>query len=72
MFFRNLTFFRFPSTTKLDDLDAGLDQCQLKPVGPLELSSRGFVSPYGRDAEVLAGRQGDAIWITIGGGASPA
>ena len=67
MFFRNLTFFRFPSTTKLVDLDAGLDQCQLKPVGPLELSSRGFVSPYGRDAEVLAGRQGDAIWITIGG-----
>ena len=67
MFFRNLTFFRFPSTTKLDDLDTGLDQCQLKPVGPLELSSRGFVSPYGRDAEVLAGRQGDAIWITIGG-----
>ncbi|KGM53300.1 recombinase RdgC [Lysobacter arseniciresistens ZS79] len=67
MFFRNLTFFRFPSTTRLDELDAGLDQCQLKPVGPLELSSRGFVSPYGRDAEVLTGRQGDAIWLTVGG-----
>jgi recombination associated protein RdgC len=67
MFFRNLTFFRFPSTTKLDELDTGLDQCQLKPVGPLELSSRGFVSPFGRDAEVLAGRQGDAVWLTVGG-----
>ncbi|SKA22730.1 recombination-associated protein RdgC [Novilysobacter spongiicola] len=67
MFFRNLTFFRFPATTKLDDLDAGLEQCQLKPVGPLELSSRGFVSPFGRDSEVLAARQGESIWITVGG-----
>ncbi|MGH8074118.1 MAG: recombination-associated protein RdgC [Lysobacter sp.] len=67
MFFRNLTFFRFPASTKLDDLDTGLNDCQLKPVGPLELSSRGFVSPFGRDSEVLAARQGDAIWLTVGG-----
>ncbi|MGQ4582022.1 recombination-associated protein RdgC [Lysobacter sp. F60174L2] len=67
MFFRNLTFFRFPASTKLDELDTGLDECQLKPVGPLELSSRGFVSPFGRDSEVLAARQGDAIWLTVGG-----
>ena len=67
MFFRNLTLFRFPTSTKLDDLDTGLDQCQLKPVGPLELSSRGFISPFGRDSEVLAARQGDAIWLTVGG-----
>ena len=67
MFFRNLTVFRFPASTKLDDLDTGLDECQLKPVGPLELSSRGFVSPFGRDSEVLAARQGDAIWLTVGG-----
>ncbi|MGQ4660668.1 recombination-associated protein RdgC [Lysobacter sp. F6437] len=67
MFFRNLTFFRFPASTKLDDLDTGLEDCQLKPVGPLELSSRGFVSPFGRDSELLAARQGDAIWLTVGG-----
>ena len=67
MFFRNLTFFRFPASTKLDELDTGLDECQLKPVGPLELSSRGFVSPFGRDSEVLAARQGDTIWLTVGG-----
>jgi recombination associated protein RdgC len=67
MFFRNLTFFRFPTATKFDDLDAGLDAAQLKPVGPLELSSRGFVSPYGRDSELLAARQGDALWLTVGG-----
>lgn len=67
MFFRNLTLFRFPTATGFDDLDAGLDAAQLKPVGPLELSSRGFVSPYGRDSELLAARQGDALWLTVGG-----
>ena len=67
MFFRNLTLFRFPTSTKLDDLDAGLEECQLKPVGALELSSRGFVSPIGRDGDKLSQRQGDAIWLTVGG-----
>ncbi|MGY0800091.1 recombination-associated protein RdgC [Lysobacter sp. A286] len=67
MFFRNLTLFRFPPSTKLDDLDAGLQECQLKPVGALELSSRGFISPFGRDAEELSHRLGDALWLTMGG-----
>ena len=67
MFFRNLTLFRFPTTTKLDDLDTGLGECQLKPVGPLELSSRGFISPFGRDADAMSHNQGDATWLAIGG-----
>lgn len=67
MFFRNLTLFRFPTSTKLDDLDAGLDECQLKPVGPMELSSRGFISPFGRDNDQMSHRQGDAMWLTMGG-----
>ncbi|QWF16851.1 recombination-associated protein RdgC [Lysobacter capsici] len=68
MFFRNLTFFRFPTTHELDDLEKGLEECALKPVGPLELSSRGFISPFSRateDAQML-NRIGDAIWITVG------
>ncbi|RPE81827.1 recombination associated protein RdgC [Vulcaniibacterium tengchongense] len=67
MLFRNLTLFRFPTSTKFDDLDAGLDECQLKPVGLFELSSRGFISPFGRDAEALSHRQGDALWLAVGG-----
>lgn len=67
MFFRNLTLFRFPTSLKFDALDAGLDECQLKPVGPLELSSRGFISPFGRDAEALSHRINDALWLTVGG-----
>ncbi|QDH71931.1 recombination-associated protein RdgC [Marilutibacter alkalisoli] len=67
MFFRNLTLFRFPTAQKFDDLDSGLDECQLKPVGPLELSSRGFISPFGRDAEALSHAVNDAMWLTVGG-----
>lgn len=67
MFFRNLVLFRFPVTLDFDDLESHLAECQLKPVGPLELASRGFVSPFGRDSEMLAAKQGDAIWLTVGG-----
>ncbi|NZA25523.1 recombination-associated protein RdgC [Luteimonas sp. SJ-92] len=67
MFFRNLTLFRFPASLDLAHLDEGLDEARLKPVGPLELSSRGFVSPFGRDAEALSHRIADALWLTVGG-----
>jgi recombination associated protein RdgC len=67
MFFRNLTFFRFPPSTKFTDLETALGETVLKPVGPLEMSSRGFVSPFGRDAEALHHRLGDSLWLTVGG-----
>ena len=67
MFFRNLTLFRFPTTLDFTQLDELLPEAALKPVGPLELSSRGFVSPFGRDEPALSHRVGDAIWLTLGG-----
>ena len=67
MFFRNLTLFRFPTSLDLSDLESRLAEHPLKPVGGLELSSRGFVSPFGRDAEALSHRVGDAVWIAVGG-----
>ena len=66
MFFRNLTLFRFPTSLDLAELDTHLDQARLKPVGALELSSRGFISPFGRDGEALSHRIGDALWLTVG------
>src|SRR3546814_13811234 len=66
MFFRNLTFFRFPTSLDLSELETQLANCALKPVGALELSSRGFISPFGRDAEALSHRIGDAIWLSVG------
>lgn len=67
MFFKNLTLFRFPASLDLSELDHRLAEHPLKPVGGLELSSRGFVSPFGRDAEALSHRVDDAIWLAVGG-----
>ena len=67
MFFRNLTLFRFSPSLDLSHLDEGLSEATLKPVGPLELSSRGFISPFGRGEEALSHRINDAIWLSVGG-----
>ena len=67
MFFRNLTLFRFPVSLDLEGLEEALAGHPLKPVGPLELSSRGFVPALGRDSEALSHRIGDADWVAVGG-----
>ena len=69
MLFRNLSLFRFnPSLEKsFDSLDDALAEWALKPVGPLEQMSRGFVSPFGRDQPALSHRVGSALWLTLGG-----
>ena len=67
MFFRNLTLFRFPTTLDFSQLDSLLPEMILKPVGALDMSSRGFVPPFGRGDDVLAHRSGEALWLTVGG-----
>ena len=68
MFFRNLTFFRFPTTTDFSEVDTLLPHAVLKPVGALEMNSRGFISPFGREEHsVLCHRNGDTLWLTVGG-----
>ena len=67
MFFRNLTLFRFPAALDLSDLDEHLAECALKPVGPLELSSRGFVPPMGQHGEAMSHAIGESLWLTVGG-----
>lgn len=67
MFFRNLTLFRFPSSLDLSDLETQLAECALKPVGPLELSSRGFIPPFGQHGDALSHGIHDALWLTVGG-----
>ena len=69
MFFRNLSLFRFPLTLAkpLADLETALADCRLKPVGPMEPSSRGFVTPMGHAGEALVHGVGAARWLTLGG-----
>src|SRR5690606_11421010 len=67
MFFRNLTLFRFPSSLDLSDLEPQLAECALKPVGPMELSSRGFVPPFGQHGEAFSHGIDESLWLTVGG-----
>ncbi|MBS0214946.1 MAG: recombination-associated protein RdgC [Proteobacteria bacterium] len=71
MFFRNLTLFRFPASVSFADIDERLRETALKPVGPLELSSRGFIPPFGNAAEgddVAYMHQIErSIWLAVGG-----
>lgn len=68
MLFKNAICFRFsPSiVAAFDDLEAKLQECKLTPVGPQQLASTGFVSPFGRDGAVLHHRIGAAIWFSVG------
>jgi recombination associated protein RdgC len=60
MFFRNLTLFRFPTTTKLDALDAGLAECLLEPVGPLNCPIAASSRLSGGGSDAMSRRIGDA------------
>jgi len=75
MFFRNLTLLRFPLSwggllpadlDMAESLQSLLDDARLKPVGPLEMVSAGFVSPFGRDEEALSHTLSNATLIAVG------
>jgi len=67
MWFRNLTLFRFSENTakSLKSLEAKLDKHRLRPPGPIELATGGFVSPRGRDEEALTHRVGDYVLVHV-------
>lgn len=66
MIFRNVTLFQLPPGTPELTHEA-LAECALKPVGPLEMSSRGFVPPIGHGAEQLVIDVHGVKWVTVGG-----
>jgi len=55
MWFRNLTLFRFSKSAakSLKVLESKLDRHRLRPCGPIELATQGFISPHGRDEDAL-------------------
>jgi len=48
-------------------LAEGLAECTLKPIGPLELSTYGFVPPFGDDTEALMQNIGNNVLVTLAG-----
>lgn len=69
MWFRNLTLFRFsPAVARsLKSLDEDLAGKRLRPCGPIELATRGFISPFGRNEDALTHRTGEFALLTLGG-----
>ena len=68
MWFRNLTLFRFSAAVvkSLKSLEEDLSEKRLRPCGPIELATRGFISPYGRAEETLLHRVGKCALLTMG------
>ena len=66
MWFRNLTLFRFSKSAarNLKSLEARLSEHRLRPCRPIELSTQGFISPYGRDEETLLHEVGKFALLT--------
>lgn len=55
MLFKNAIFFQFPiGLIKEQSIFDGIHECRLKPVGALELSSRGFAQVVEADNDALA------------------
>jgi recombination associated protein RdgC len=71
MYFRNLSLFRFPrSAAELvvaDDLSKTLKKHRLKPCGPLDMQTRGWVSPFGRKGGEFVHQIGAFTLLTLGG-----
>lgn len=69
MLFKNLTLFRLPLSLRpaLEAIADDLPNAALKPLGALELSTRGFVSPFGRGEPDLAHRVGNCVLLMLGG-----
>lgn len=83
MFFKNATLFRIapallqgivtaPAATDgaapaASPLLAGLADCTLKPIGPMELSTYGFVPPFGGEHDALAQQVGNHVLVTLAG-----
>lgn len=63
MLFRNLTLFRFPQSaaTAFASIEDHIAEHALRSVGPLEIATRGFVSPFGRDRDELVAHCGAAF-----------
>lgn len=67
MWFRNLTLFRFSKTAAkaLKSLEERLDERRLRPCGPIELATEGFISPYGRHEDTLLHTVGKFSLVTV-------
>jgi len=70
MFFRNLTLFRFSAEVAADlaRLGEAIGEHRLRPCGPLEMFTRGFVAPVGRGEDAALTHAVKAFQLLTAGG----
>lgn len=69
MWFKSMSMYRLPVDFNYErqEFSAGLDKEILKPIGPLEPSRTGFISPFGPDSDVLLHEASDCVLLELGG-----
>lgn len=69
MMFSNLIAFRFPvryASDFLEGIEERLASGRLKPIGPMEAQTCGFVSPFSEASEVLSAQHNGLVWFALG------
>jgi recombination associated protein RdgC len=68
MWFKNLSLLRLPRDFSLaaDHFEQALAEHPLRSPGPLELETRGFLTPFSRDDAALSHGSGDALLFCLG------
>lgn len=66
--FKNLSLLRLPYylTPSAEPFEVALSEHPLRSPGPLELETRGFLSPFNREDAALSHDAGDALLFCLG------
>lgn len=69
MWFKSIYAFRLPADFcfERERFNEALNKAALKPLGPLEPSRKGFVSPFGNDSDALFHESSACILLEVGG-----
>ncbi|GAA4825890.1 recombination-associated protein RdgC [Marinicella pacifica] len=68
MWFKNARLFQLNEDFSLsaEQLSEALKSDELRPCGPMELVSKGWLSPFGEDSDLFVLQSGDALMFTMG------
>lgn len=68
MLFKQLVIFQYPKSTKInfEELEKALSETPLKPVGPLEMESEGFVPALGKHGSLMLHQQMGCALMCLG------
>jgi recombination associated protein RdgC len=68
MWFKSVSAYRLPVDFKFDEasFEQALKKQALKPIGPLEPTRKGFVSPFGTESDALMHQSSQSVLLELG------